>query len=153
MGCRPLISPAWGESTLETAWAQNPDGPEYYEIEQNLRENRQLLAGGGAPTILLTNLPANSAWWSGDGFGWEDIRLNRAASSVVPWDIATPDFEMGFVLEVEGPYTGVPFTRPNQWALVDPGDDYVTGDVPIWAQEEVVVPGPYYDFEGLSGGW
>lgn len=147
-----MISPRWGESTLETAWAQNPDSPEYAEFEHNLRDNRQLLAGGGAPTVLLTNLPANSAWWSGDGFGWTDIRLSRAASSVVPWDIATPDFEMGFVLEVPGAYTEVPFTRPNQWALVDSSAEYVTGDVPLWAQEEVVVD-PYYEFDSMGGGW
>lgn len=145
-----------GVSTNDTAYAQSAPGgwyDPYEEYEQQFRAMRQQAAGGGAPTTLLTHLPANSAWWMGDGFGWSDIRLHRAASSVIPVDIATPDFEMGFVITIPGPYSSVANTRPNEWALVDPNDDYAIGDVPLWSQEAATDPGPYYEYDSLNGGW
>lgn len=151
-----MLSPGLGQSTLETAWANSAEGgwfDPYTDYEQDFRNMRQEAAGGGKPTTLLSRLPANSAWWMGDGFGWSDIRLARAASSVIPIDIATPDFEMGFVLTIPGPYTSVANTRPNEWALVDPLDDFVVGDVPIWSQEAATDPGPYYEYDSLNGGW
>ncbi len=145
-----------GKSTNDTAFANAADGgwyDPYVAYEDAFRASRQELAGGGKPTTLLTHLPANSAWWIGDGWGWGDVRLHRAASSVHPIDIATPDFERGLVLLVPGPYTSVANTRPNEWALVDPTDDYAIGDVPIWSQEAASAPGNYYEYDALNGGW
>lgn len=145
-----------GQPTRVTAfdWAENGGWYDPFEdYENEFRAAAPYLALGGKPTTLLSRLPANSAWWYGDPYGWYGIRLHRAASSVNPNDIATPDFEMGTVLTVPGAYTNVYMTRPNQWALVDPDMDVLTGDVPLWSQPVPVEPDPYYEYQGLSGGW
>lgn len=147
-----MISAQWGQNTNVTAYAQNV-APEYDDYVEEFYAARELLAKG-YPTYLLTSLPANSAWWFGDPYdSHTGIRLHRAASSVKPWDIATPDFDQGFVAETPVAYTSVAVTRPNMWALVDPTDDYVEGDVPIWAQPVPVTPDPYYLYSSMSGGW
>lgn len=148
-----MISPRFGENTNETAHAYGGAVDPYEDYELELRSQRQLLAGGGAPTYLLTHLPSNYTWWYGDGDGWADVRLNRACSSVAPVDIPSPDFEEGNVLELSGPYSAVGVTRPNEWALVDPDDNFIWGDSEGWSVEAAQPVAPYYEFDGTEGGW
>jgi hypothetical protein len=147
-----MISSQFGRSTLDTAFDYGGYDDPFADYADELRAIRKQ-ACIGDQVYLLSSLPANSAWWSGDGEGSADVRLNRACSSVLPMDIATPNFEMGFVIEVAGPYSGVGVTRPNQWALVDPSNDFVLGDVSYWAQPVATDPGPYYEYNSMNGGW
>ncbi len=144
-----MIGPGWGKPTNETAFDHATTPDLYVPYEHAFTETRKVFCAPDYRDTLLSRLPANSAWGDDDPGLWPGHYLYGVTATGV--DPSTPDFDEGFVLEMPGPYSAADIARPNQWALVDPTDFYVTGDVPIWAQPIPIEEGQYYDFGGTAG--